>query len=193
MKKICLSPKKIYLAYTQGYFPMPDPITSEIQWYRPDPRTIIELNNFHISRSLKRIIKKNIFKITFNKAFNQVIRACSNRRETWITKEIIESYTNLHKLGAAQSVEVWYDNKLAGGVYGINFCQAFFAESMFYNVSNASKIALYALIERLKTKKFSLLECQFMTDHLKSLGASQISDEEYMERLKLSQSENVLF
>jgi len=193
MSNFCLSPKLIYVAYTQGYFPMPDPETSKIQWYRPDPRTIIELDDFHISRSLKKIINKNIFKITFNQDFERVIRECANRKETWITPSIIDTYTKLHKLGAAQSVEIWYENKLAGGLYGINFCRAFFAESMFYNVSNSSKIALYALTKRLKARNFTLLECQFMTDHLRSLGASEISDKEYIKRLKSSQDKNILF
>ena len=181
-----LSSQVIHAAYTQGYFPMPDPVSNEIQWYRPDPRAVIPLDCFHVSRSLQRILKKNIYNVSYNQSFEAVMRGCSNRSETWINEEFIQSYCKLHRLGAAQSVETWLDGKLAGGIYGVNFGGVFFAESMFHNANNASKVALYFLVEKLKKNNFIILECQFMTDHLKSMGAEEISDSEYMKIYKSS-------
>ena len=179
-----LSPEVLYHAYSQGYFPMPDEITGEINWFRPDPRAVFPLEKFHISRSLNKIIRKNIFEITYSKAFKEVIEHCARRKNTWINTDFIKAFERLYDLGQAQSVEVWLNGKLVGGVYGVHFGGAFFAESMFFRVANASKVALYHLVQRLKEKKFFLLECQFMTDHLKSLGAEEISDQLYTAILK---------
>ena len=179
-----LTPALLCSAYSQGYFPMPDENTGEILWYRPDPRAVLPLDSFHVSRSLQSVIKRGFFTVTYNEAFADVIKACSNRETTWITEEFIRSYTELHRLGSAQSVEVWYQGELCGGCYGVNFGGAFFAESMFHTVSNSSKVALFYLVRRLKEKNFVLLECQFLTPHLKSLGAVEISDLSYIQELR---------
>ena len=162
---------------------MPNELTGEISWYRPDPRAVILLHNFHCSKSLNKIIRKQIFSITFNKAFTEVVKNCGSRKNTWINNEILSAYTRLHYLGNAHSVEVWRDGKIAGGVYGASFGAVFFAESMFYRITNASKIALFFLVQRLIKSGYILLECQFMTDHLRSLGAIEFSDYEYMSLL----------
>ncbi len=184
MEKTNLDPRTIVLAYSEGFFPMPDEKPGRILWFRPDPRTIIPIDQFHCSRSLRTVLNKKIFQITYNKAFAQVIDFCSQRPTTWINNEFKEAYQRLHTMGIAHSIEAWKDKQLVGGVYGVCFGGAFFAESMFYKVSNASKVALYYLVERLKQKKFRVLECQFMTDHLRSLGAIEIPDQEYIKCLK---------
>ena len=180
-------------AYTQGYFPMPDPETNEIAWYRPEPRAIFEFANFHVSKSLRKVINKADFKVTFSTCFEEVMRHCADRDDTWITEEFIMAYTRIHKLGFAHSVEVWKDGKLVGGTYGVCIRSAFFAESMFHTETNMSKVALWALVENLKAKKFKLLECQFMTAHLSSLGATNISDADYQLRLRDALSEAASF
>jgi leucyl/phenylalanyl-tRNA--protein transferase len=163
---------------------MPDIKTGVIAWYRPDPRAIIPLDGFHTSKSLSRLIHKKLFQITYNQSFPQVLQECANRKQTWINRQFIETYTQLHKDGFAQSIEVWHQRKLVGGLYGIQLARAFFAESMFYKVSNSSKVALYYLVQKLREKNFLLLECQFMTEHLKRLGAVEIYDRDYMRLLK---------
>ena len=188
-----LNPQILYTAYSQGYFPMPDDRTGEILWYRPDPRTIFPLDQFHVSRSLRRTLNKKIFKVTFNKAFREVMEGCADRKETWIDEEFIAAYSRLHSIGAAQSVEVWQDGTLVGGVYGVSFGGGFFAESMFHRATDASKVALYFLIEKLKERRFILLEAQFMTPHLGRLGAIEISDREYMEILAKALALDVYF
>ena len=171
-------------AYSQGYFPMPHPKTGQTQWLRPDPRAILPLNNFHLSHSLARVIKKKWFRVTYNRSFSQIIRGCQARVETWITDEFVKSYENFHREGFAHSVEVWKEGKIAGGLYGVAIGGAFFAESMFYRIPNASKVALFYLVQRLKDSGFGLLEVQFLTPHLKSLGAIEISDATYQKLLK---------
>jgi leucyl/phenylalanyl-tRNA--protein transferase len=177
-----LTPDVLYAAYSQGYFPMPDE-TGEILWFRPDPRAIIPLDGFHVSRSLRRIINRNTFSITYNQAFSEVMARCAKRQTTWINEEMRDSYESLHAVGHACSLEVWSGDELVGGVYGVHFGSVFFAESMFHRQANASKVALYHLVTHLRQRGFALLECQFMTTHLKSLGAIEIPEEEYMERL----------
>ena len=193
MDNHALSPQVLTRAYSQGFFPMPSAATGEIQWYKPDPRAILDFDKFKVSRSLKKIINKEIFKISYSENFSDIMRLCSMRQETWITEDFIKSYTLMHKIGAAHSVEVWLDNEIVGGVYGISLGGAFFAESMFFKVSNASKVALYYLIEKLKQNNFILLECQFMTDHIKSLGAEEISDEKYQTILNKAIQLDVFF
>lgn len=190
-----LTPSFLVQAYAEGYFPMPDPETGKILWFRPDPRAIIPLEKFHVSRSLQRKIAKEEFQITYDRAFGEVMKGCAERKETWITKEFHQAYTKLHKLNVGHSVEVW-DRKtedLVGGVYGIALNGAFFAESKFHRKTDASKIALYFLVEKLKAQGFSLLEVQFLTPHLKSLGAMEISDEAYRKRLEKALSLPVSF
>ena len=184
MTSTCLSPQVILKGYAQGYFPMPDLKTSRINWYRPDPRAVLPLDAFHASKSLTRLIKKGLFQITYNKAFRHVIQECANRKTTWINQNVIQTYNQLHTNGFAQSVEVWLNKELVGGLYGVNIAGAFFAESMFYKVSNASKVALYYLVQQLNTQDFILLECQFLTDHLKRLGAVELYDCDYVRLLR---------
>jgi len=166
-------------AYAQGYFPMPDLDTDQIHWFRPDPRAILPLNGFHCSHSLQKVIRKHIFSVSFDQCFAEVISQCANRKETWINAEFKRAYQELHQYGYAHSVEVWENKELVGGLYGVQLGGAFFAESMFSLKTNASKIALFELVRHLRQASFSLLEIQFMTPHLKSLGAVEISDESY--------------
>lgn len=151
------------------------------------------LDGFHVSRSLKRNIHKNCFSTTINHAFVDVMKACSNRPDTWITKEFISAYSELHRRGFAHSVEVWKNDVLAGGVYGVSINGAFFAESMFHHETDASKIALYRLVEKMNLQAMTLLEVQFMTPHLKSLGAIEITDQDYMTRLETALSQDANF
>lgn len=159
--------------------------SGDIAWFSPDPRAIIPLDDrFRIPHGLKRVLKKEKFQITFDADFGAVIRSCAKAHgSTWISKEIIHSYSQLHKLGFAHSVETWLDNKLAGGLYGVQIGGAFFGESMFHNVTDASKVALVALVERLRTKKFILLDTQWTTPHLLQFGTYEIPKSEYMEIL----------
>jgi len=156
----------------------------EIAWFSPDPRGIILLDAFHIPHGLKRALKKGVFEIRVNTAFEEVIRACGERAETWISEEIVESYVNLHRLGFAHSVEAWLDNELAGGLYGVSLSGAFFGESMFHRVTDASKVALVGLVNRLNERGFHLLDTQFVTSHLKIFGAVEISRSKYLRLLK---------
>ncbi|MGE0172354.1 MAG: leucyl/phenylalanyl-tRNA--protein transferase [Oligoflexales bacterium] len=179
-----LSPYFLIAAYSQGFFPMADSQTNEIHWLNPDPRAVIPLDGFHVSRSFARFLKKNPFQITFDKAFNEVIAGCANRPETWISPDIKKAYMELHRLGFATSVEVWRDKDLVGGLYGVCIERAFFAESMFSREPNASKAALFYLLKYLNDKGFTLLEVQFVTPHLRSLGAVEIPEAEYLKRLQ---------
>jgi leucyl/phenylalanyl-tRNA--protein transferase len=169
-------------AYSASYFPMANSRKGEIHWYSPDPRAIIPLGSFKISRSLKQTIKKKIFEIRIDTTFEKVMRYCADRDDTWLSEEIIQSYLQLHQLGYAHSVETWYENKLVGGLYGVALSAAFFGESMFSLMKDASKVALVALVERLKQKGFTLLDTQFITPHLKRLGAVAISRQEYLHK-----------
>jgi leucyl/phenylalanyl-tRNA--protein transferase len=170
-------------AYAHGFFPMPHPDTGEILWFNPDPRAIIPLDGFHVSRSLARTLKRAPFTVTADQGFADVMTACGERQETWITDDFKRVYGELHQSGDAHSVEVRQGDELVGGVYGVTCGGAFFAESMFHRVTDASKVALYHLVERLKAGGFALLEVQFLTPHLKSLGAIEIPRAEYLRRL----------
>lgn len=180
MSDTILTPPILYAAYSQGYFPMPDDKTGDILWYRPDPRAIMPLDGLHVSRSLRQRLRRGDFTITFNQDFMRVVDECAARRVTWITPEFKSAYSELFRLKRAHSVEVWYQGDLAGGCYGVAFGGAFFAESMFHRVTDGSKVAIYHLVQRLKERNFTLLECQFLTAHLKRLGAIEIPDSEYM-------------
>jgi leucyl/phenylalanyl-tRNA--protein transferase len=171
-------------AYVSGYFPMPEPKTQEIRWYFPEPRAILPLDEFHCSRSLSKKIKQGLFSQTKDQAFVEVMKGCASRKETWINEEFIRAYTELHKLGFAHSVEIWRGKKLIGGVYGVSIGAAFFAESKFHIETDASKAALFYLVQELKAKGFSLLEVQFLNHHLKSLGALNIPSKKYLSLLK---------
>ncbi|MBM3381853.1 MAG: leucyl/phenylalanyl-tRNA--protein transferase [Betaproteobacteria bacterium] len=189
-----LTPEIVLFAYGQGCFPMPDPSTGNINWYRPDPRAVIPLEGFHVGRTLKRVLSKQNFTIRTNNCFEKVMRACAAREDTWITEDFIRIYGLLNALGFAHSLEVFHNDELVGGVYGVSLGGAFFAESMFHATSNASKVALFYLVEHLKKMNFVLLECQFLTPHLASLGAIEISDHSYMSQLASAlELENVAF
>ena len=179
-----LSPEFLLTAYCNGYFPMADSATGEIHWYSPDPRAIIALDGLIISRSLHQVLRKNTYTIAVDTAFTDVMRMCAARDETWISDRIIEAYERLFKLGFAHSVEAWQGGELAGGLYGVAIGGAFFGESMFHTRRDASKVALVGLVDRLTTNGFSLLDIQFTTPHLVSLGAVEIPKEEYLKRLE---------
>lgn len=189
-----LHPEHLLFAYSQGFFPMPDQDQAErILWYAPDPRAIMPLEGFHVSRSLRRSLRKVGFTWTLNRDFKEVMLGCANRDDTWINEYFLWAYHQLHQLGFAHSLEVWLEGKLVGGVYGVSLGGAFFAESKFHRVSDASKVALYHLVEHLKARGFSLLEIQFMTDHLESLGAINVHSEDYQQRLALALAQPVSF
>ena len=155
----------------------------EIRWYEPKRRAIFPLDALIISRSLKQTLKKGIFEVRVNTAYESVMRLCADRGETWISESIIRSYCDLHRRGHAFSVESWNEGELVGGLYGVALGGAVFGESMFSRIKDASKVALVALVRRLQQREFVLLDAQFMTQHLESLGAIEISQHEYLKRL----------
>ncbi len=163
---------------------MADPDEGDaIYWYAPDPRAIIPLDTFYVSKNLAKLVRRGIFEIRYDTAFEAVMRGCANREKTWISEEIITAYTALHHLGFAHSVECWKDGHLAGGLYGVALGGAFFGESMFTRVRDASKVALVHLVERLRQNGFVLLDTQFITPHLARFGAVEIPRNEYERRL----------
>ncbi|MEP0821335.1 MAG: leucyl/phenylalanyl-tRNA--protein transferase [Ignavibacterium sp.] len=179
-----LDPEFLLSAYRQGFFPMADSRTGEIHWYSPDPRGILELDGLVISRSLRRTLARGVYEIRMDTAFESVISHCRERAETWISDVILQSYLALHRLGHAHSVEAWMDGRIAGGLYGVAIGGAFFGESMFSLERDASKCALVRLVERLRIRRFRLLDTQFLTPHLASLGATEIPRTEYLRRLE---------
>lgn len=179
-----LSQERLLLAYRHGIFPW----FSEgepILWWSPDPRLVLFPQNFHASRSLRKLLRKQVFTVTLDQAFFQVIGACArirtrNGEPTWIGDDMIAAYRGLHESGFAHSVETWCQGKLVGGLYGVSMGRCFFGESMFSRVSNASKVALAALAEYLGRQAFRLIDCQVATRHLESLGAEEISRERFL-------------
>ena len=182
-----LSVPRLLLAYRSGIFPW---TVNPITWWSPDPRAIFEFDQFHVSESLARVIRKKAFQVTINHAFRQVVEACAapapGRKSTWISPAFIEAYARLSKQGHAHSVECWQDNQLAGGIYGVAVGGLFAGESMFHRVSNASKVALYHLIQHLRGRGFSLFDIQMLTPITRQLGAITISREEYLRRLAVA-------
>jgi len=182
-----LSTERIINAYCSGIFPW----FSEgepILWWSPNPRGVLFLEEFKLSKSMRKFLKKDIYSVTFDKNFQQVMFLCGEIRRkkegTWITNEMLEAYIKLHKLGVAHSVEVWdEEGKIAGGLYGISFGHMFFGESMFSIKENASKTALKYLVDKLKEYKYKVIDCQLYTEHLGSLGAKNISRLEYIKIL----------
>ena len=182
-----LSVERLLLAYRSGIFPWYNE-GEPIVWYSPDPRMVLFPEKLKVSKSMRQLINKKIFNVTFNTHFNEVIANCKimNRNDqlgTWITDEMQKAYTKLHEFGVATSVEVWLDDKLVGGLYGIDLGTIFCGESMFSHVSNASKIAFIYLAEKLKSENYSLIDCQMYTSHLESLGAQEIPRSDFLKYL----------
>ncbi len=189
-----LRPEWLLQAYWRGVFPWYD-AGEPVHWWSPDPRAILELDGLHVSRRLARTLRSGRFRVTINRAFGAVIRGCADRRAegTWITAEMIEAYERLHQLGHAHSVEAWCGDELAGGVYGVAVGGLFAAESMFTRVRDGSKVALTALVERLRWRGFALLDIQLLTEHTARLGAIEVEREEYLRRLRAALALEVTF
>jgi leucyl/phenylalanyl-tRNA--protein transferase len=177
-----IPPEVLLQGYRLGVFPM-GMEDGSIEWFSPDPRGILPLEAFHLPHALERLLRKEIFESRINTAFAHVIRRCAKRDATWINRQIVESYTTLHELGHAHSVETWQEGKLVGGLYGVTLGGAFFGESMFHEVTDASKVALAALVRRLRAKRFTLLDTQWLTPHLKRFGGIEVSRRQYMHLL----------
>lgn len=179
-----IDPDLLLHGYAIGVFPMSDGRHApDVYWVEPKRRAILPLGGFHLSRSLAKALRSGRFAVTRDRDFAAVIRACADRPETWINPAIEASYAELHARGDAHSVEVWEGDALVGGLYGVRLAGAFFGESMFSRRTDASKVALAWLVARLRVGGFHLLDCQFMTDHLRSLGAVEISQQRYVELL----------
>jgi len=179
-----LSPEFLLDAYTHGIFPWPISESGPMPWWSPDPRGIIELDQAHFSRRLLRTCRSNKFVVSFDKDFSQVIQMCAKTHgPTWITRKMIDGYTRLHRHGFAYSVETCHDGKLVGGVYGVAIRGLFAAESMFHTMTDASKVAMFFLVNRLQQQDFRLLDIQMVTPHTKQFGAKEISRKEYLIRL----------
>ncbi len=177
-----IPPEVLLQGYRLGVFPM-GMDNGEIEWFSPNVRGILPLAEFHVPHALQRALRKGAFEVRINTAFARVIRHCSARADTWINTEIVRSYTRLHDMRHAHSVETWADGKLVGGLYGVSVGGAFFGESMFHTVTDASKVALCALADRLRAQHFELLDTQWLTPHLKRFGGIEISRRQYMHLL----------
>ena len=187
-----IDPALLLLAYRSGIFPMADARDDpEIFWVEPRRRAVLPLDAFHCSHSLAKVLRRGTFEVTCNQAFAAVIEACADPRsdsdETWISSRIARSYSALHEAGQAHSIECWQDGALVGGLYGVGFDRVFCGESMFSRATDASKVALAWLVAALRRAEAELLDCQFMTGHLASMGAAEISQAEYLERLRAAQ------
>lgn len=183
-----LSPERLLLAYRSGIFPWFQG-NEPILWWAPNPRMVLFLDELVVSKSMRNILNRNIFKVTFNQNFREVISNCKkikreNQSGTWITNEMMEAYCKLNELGIAKSVEVWQNGTLVGGLYGIDLGTIFCGESMFSKVSNASKVAFIALANQLKEGDYKLLDCQVYNEHLDSLGCREIQREDFMRFLE---------
>lgn len=183
-----LDPRMVLGAYAVGVFPMADARDADsVYWVEPKDRAILPLDGFHLSRSLRKTLIADRFRVTADRAFDRIIRLCAesaeDRPNTWINRQIERAYLELHAQGFAHSIEVWDGERLAGGLYGLALGRAFFGESMVSRARDASKVAIAALVARLRVGGFALLDCQFMTDHLASLGAIEIPRADYLVRL----------
>ena len=182
-----LNPLRILEAYKSGIFPWFES-DQNLMWWSPDPRMILYTDKFKVSKSFKAFLKKSNYKVTFNKDFELVINSCANikrinQKGTWITEGLIKSFIDLHKMGKALSVEIWEDDDLVGGLYGLDLDDVFCGESMFSKSSNASKIALYYLTKELKKNNYRFIDCQVPSEHLKSLGGEVISRSNFLDLL----------
>lgn len=183
-----LSPERLQLAYKSGIFPWFEE-GEPIIWWSPNPRMVLFLDDLIVSKSMRNILNRNIFQVTFNKNFRAVISNCqkikrNGQNGTWITNDMIEAYCKLNEMGIAKSVEVWQNEELVGGLYGVDLGHIFCGESMFSKVSNASKVAFIALVNELRKYNYKLLDCQVYNDHLDSLGCCEIDRTEFMEIIK---------
>ena len=175
-----LDPAELLYAYSQGYFPMAIPEDdNEIFWFKPEMRGIIPLDTFHISKNLRRLYNKQYFELRINGDFEGTMRACAEREDTWISEDIVQSYCKLHEMGYGFSFEAWREGKLVGGLYGVIIGKAYFGESMFHRENDASKIALIFLVQFLKDNGFKLLDTQYINDHLKQFGATEVPNADY--------------
>jgi len=182
-------------AYASGWFPMAV-APGEIRWYSPDPRGIIPIDTFHVPSRLARTLRRHAFEIRVDTAFRDVIEGCAERHDdegNWIDAEIIDSYCALHAQGFAHSVEAWQNGQLAGGLYGVALGSAFFGESMFHRVTDASKAALVGLVDRLRVRGFTLLDTQWVTDHLLQFGAIEVPRRKYLRLLDRALEQRVTF
>ena len=182
-----LSPERLQLAYKSGIFPWFE-VVDPILWWSPNPRMVLFLEELKIAKSMRNVLNKGEFSVTFNQNFRDVISYCQKVKRdgqngTWITNDMIEAYCKLHDLGIAKSVEVWQDDILVGGLYGVDLGHVFCGESMFSLVSNASKVAFITLVNHLKNENYKLLDCQVYNPHLESLGCREIPREEFMDIL----------
>jgi leucyl/phenylalanyl-tRNA--protein transferase len=179
-----LSTERLLLAYRSGIFPW---TVGPVTWWSPNPRAIFELDRLHVSHSLAKLIRKGVFKTSIDRAFTEVMEGCAaparGRRTTWITPEFMLAYTALHRQGHAHSLEVWQDNQLVGGIYGVAVGGLFAGESMFHRVSNASKAAVFHLVDHLKRRRFQLFDIQMLTPITAQLGGVLISRDDYLRRL----------
>lgn len=183
-----LSAERLVLAYQSGIFPWFED-GEEITWFAPEHRMVLFLNELKISKSMRNVLNRNIFKVTFNTAFEEVIVQCQKTKRkdqlgTWITDEMMDAYTKLHQLGFAKSVEVWHHNELVGGLYGIDLGHIFCGESMFSKISNASKAGFIHLVQKLRNENYQLLDAQVYNEHLESLGCREIPRTLFMKILK---------
>jgi leucyl/phenylalanyl-tRNA--protein transferase len=183
-----LSTERLLLAYKSGIFPWFEE-DEPIYWWSPNPRMVLFLDELVVSKSMRNILNRNIFKVTFNQNFREVISNCqkikrNGQNGTWITNEMIEAYCKLNEMGIAKSVEVWQNEELVGGLYGIDLGYIFCGESMFSKVSNASKVGFIALSNQLKETSYKILDCQVYNEHLESLGCREIDRTDFMELLK---------
>ncbi|WP_334062353.1 leucyl/phenylalanyl-tRNA--protein transferase [Alteromonas genovensis] len=189
-----LSPQRLFSAYSQGIFPWFSD-DEPLLWWSPDPRAIISLDDFCVSKSLKKLVRQRKYTVTLNHAFDRVIDTCSAiprvtqsgsgvSNETWITDDMKAAYSQLHGLGIAHSVEVWENEELVGGLYGVGIGKVYCGESMFHKKSNASKLAMVALVEHMRSQQMAFIDCQLPTDHLASLGASTVSRKDFIKTLR---------
>lgn len=178
-----LTPELIVAAYCRGIFPMADE-EGELGWYSPDPRAVFPLDAFHVPRSLAKTIRRGVFEVRVDTAFEAVMRGCADREVTWISEDIVGAYVALHGHGLAHSVEAWRGGQLVGGLYGVALGGAFMGESMFSRETDASKVCLVALVERLRERGFALLDSQIATEHLARFGQVEIPRRDYLRQLR---------
>lgn len=188
-----LTVKDVLAAYRAGIFPMYHVGEAVFTWHSPEPRAILPLDGFHASRSLAKTIRKKVFSVTFDQNFHEVMEGCAEGRPVWIGPRFFDVYGQLHRQALAHSVEVWQDGRLVGGTYGVSLGGAFFAESKFHRVTDASKVALASLVCRLRERKFVLLDVQYRTSHLAQFGVVEVSRAEYLRTLKAALAQDCRF